>query len=59
MEALFENLQNLFISGGWKLVVMWIIGGLLMVYPGTVTDLIGFAILAAIFAVQKFTTIEI
>ena len=36
-----------------------IIGGLLMVYPGTVTDLIGFAILAAIFAVQKFTTIEI
>ena len=30
MEALFENLQNLFISGGWKLVVMWIIGGLLI-----------------------------
>ena len=30
MEALFENLQNLFVSGGWKLVVMWIIGGLLI-----------------------------
>ena len=30
MEALFENLQNLFVSGGWKLVAMWIIGGLLI-----------------------------
>ena len=30
MEVLFENLQNLFVSGGWKLVVMWIIGGVLI-----------------------------
>ena len=30
MEVLFENAQNLFISGGWKLVVMWIIGGVLI-----------------------------
>ena len=30
MEVLFENVQNLFVSGGWKLVVMWIIGGVLI-----------------------------
>lgn len=30
MEVLFENAQNLFVSGGWKLVVMWIIGGVLI-----------------------------
>lgn len=30
MEVLFENLQNLFVSGGWKLIVMWIIGGVLI-----------------------------
>ena len=55
MQILLETVRLL----QWQQVVMWIIGGLLMVYPGTVTDLIGFAILAAIFAVQKFTTIEI
>ena len=38
MEVLFENLQNLFVSGGWKLVVMWIIGGVL-IYLAIVKDM--------------------
>ena len=30
MEILYENILRLFESGGWKYVVMWIIGGLLI-----------------------------
>ncbi len=38
MEVLFENLQNLFVSGGWKLLVMWVIGGIL-IYLAIVKDM--------------------
>ena len=33
LRALFENLQNFaagFLSGDWKMLVMWLIGGLLI-----------------------------
>lgn len=38
MEVLFENLQNLFVSGAWKLLVMWVIGGVL-IYLAIVKDM--------------------
>lgn len=38
MEVLFDNLQNLFVSGGWKLLVMWVIGGVL-IYLAIVKDM--------------------
>ena len=38
MEVLFENLQNLFVSGGWKLLVMWVNGGIL-IYLAIVKDM--------------------
>ena len=38
MEVLFENLQNLFVGGAWKLLVMWVIGGLL-IYLAIVKDM--------------------
>ena len=38
MEVLFENLQNLFVGGAWKLLVMWVIGGVL-IYLAIVKDM--------------------
>ncbi len=38
MEVLFENLQNLFVSGAWKLLIMWVIGGVL-IYLAIVKDM--------------------
>ena len=47
--GLFANLGNL----TWQMVVMWVIGGLLMVIPGTVTDLAGLAVLVAVLVLQR------
>ena len=47
--ALFSNFGAL----TWQMVVMWVIGGLLMVIPGTVTDLAGLAILIVILLIQR------
>ena len=30
MEILYENILKLFEAGGWKYVVMWLIGGILI-----------------------------
>jgi len=38
LEVLFENLQNLFVGGAWKLLVMWVIGGVL-IYLAIVKDM--------------------
>ncbi len=38
MEVLIENLQNLFVGGAWKLLVMWVIGGVL-IYLAIVKDM--------------------
>ena len=38
---------------GWPFRILCIAGGLLMIYPGTVTDLIGVAILVLVFIVEK------
>ena len=38
---------------GWPFRILCIAGGLLMIYPGTVTDLIGVAILVLVFVVEK------
>ena len=37
----------------WPFRILCVAGGLLMIYPGTVTDLIGIAILVAVFLVEK------
>ena len=37
----------------WYERILLIVGGLGMIIPGTISDLIGFAILAAIFAIQR------
>ena len=47
--GLFANFGNL----TWQMVVMWVIGGLLMVIPGTVTDLAGLAVLVAVIVLQR------
>ena len=47
--SLFSNFGNL----TWQMVVMWVIGGLLMVIPGTVTDLAGLAVLVAVLVLQR------
>ena len=47
--GLFANLGNL----TWQMVVMWVIGGLLMVIPGTVTDLAGLAVLVVVLVLQR------
>ena len=47
--GLFANFGNL----TWQMVVMWVIGGLLMVIPGTVTDLTGLAVLVAVLVLQR------
>ena len=47
--GLFANFGNL----TWQMVVMWVIGGLLMVIPGTVTDLAGLAVLVAVLVLQR------
>ena len=47
--ALFSNFGAL----TWQMVVMWVIGGLLMVIPGTVTDLAGLAVLVAVLVLQR------
>ena len=47
--GLFANLGNL----TWQMVVMWVIGGLLMVIPGTVSDLAGLAVLVAVLVLQR------
>ena len=47
--GLFSNFGNL----TWQMVVMWVIGGLLMVIPGTVTDLAGLAVLVVVLVLQR------
>ena len=47
--GLFANFGNL----TWQMVVMWVIGGLLMVIPGTVTDLAGLAVLVVVLVLQR------
>ena len=47
--ALFSNFGAL----TWQMVVMWVIGGLLMVIPGTVTDLAGLAVLVVVLVLQR------
>ena len=47
--GLFANFGNL----TWQMVVMWVIGGLLMVIPGTVTDLAGLAVLVVVRVLQR------
>ena len=47
--GLFANFGNL----TWQMVVMWVIGGLLMVIPGTVSDLAGLAVLVVVLVLQR------
>ena len=37
----------------WPFRILCVVGGLLMIYPGTVTDIIGIAILAAVFVIER------
>ena len=40
----------------WPFRILCIAGGLLMIYPGTVTDLMGVAILIIVYVVEKMRT---
>ena len=40
---------------GLPLRILCVAGGLLMIYPGTVTDIIGIAILVAVYLLEKLS----